>query len=291
MVIKNPSLEKISPEFGSSIAVKQYSDPNPNLKNPFWHFHPELELVYVKGGSGKRHIGNHISYYKNGGLIFIGSNLPHYGFTDRLTGNDSETVIQLGENFLGEAFFTIPEMEPIRQLFERAKVGITFLGETKLNIGERIEQLPKLNNFDRLLELLQILQSLALTKEYRLLNADGFKLEVEHQDNDRINIIYDYVRENFQGPIRLSEIAAEVALTVPGFCRYFKKISGKTFTKFVNEFRVVHATKLLSEETTSITEICFESGFNNFSHFNKVFKEVTKKSPSAYRKEITQVIS
>ncbi len=79
-------------------------------------------------------------------------------------------------------------------------------------------------------------------------------------------------------------------MTVPAFCRYFKKISRKTFTKFVNEFRVVHASKLLAETSMSITEVSFESGFNNFSHFNKSFKEFTGKSPSTYRKEFNSII-
>ncbi|MCB0845369.1 MAG: helix-turn-helix transcriptional regulator, partial [Bacteroidetes bacterium] len=92
-------------------------------------------------------------------------------------------------------------------------------------------------------------------------------------------------------PISLEEIAAEINMTVPAFCRYFKKLSGKTFTRFVNEFRVVHACKLLSEKPSSITEICYESGFNNFSHFNKIFKETTGKSPSAYRTELTRMVS
>ena len=78
-----PSLEKIEPNFGHSFALRKFEDINPNTL-PFWHFHPELEIVYVKHGSGKRHIGNHISYYSGGDLIFLGPNLPHYGFTDRL---------------------------------------------------------------------------------------------------------------------------------------------------------------------------------------------------------------
>jgi transcriptional regulator GlxA family with amidase domain len=75
-------------------------------------------------------------------------------------------------------------------------------------------------------------------------------------------------------------------MTTPSFCRYFKKITNKTFTTFVNEYRLVHASKLLAENTMSITEICFESGFNNFSHFNKSFKAFTGKSASHYRSEL-----
>jgi AraC-like DNA-binding protein len=287
---KKPALEKIIPEFGCSFAVKQYIDPTPNLRAPFWHFHPEIELVYVKGGSGKRHIGNHLSYYSDGELVLIGSMLPHYGFTDRLTANESETIIQLREDFLGPEFFGSHEMLSISQLFERARAGIAFRGATKWKVGNRIERLPALDNFARLVELLCILQDLAWSQEYDILNADGYTFEVTSADNDRVNAIYDHVRANFQRPIPLEEIAAEVNMTIPAFCRYFKKLSGKTFTRFVNEFRIVHACKLLSEMPSSITDICYESGFNNFSHFNRLFRKITGKSPSEYRSAFRQML-
>ena len=285
-----PVFEQVSPAFGSSFTIKQYFDSKKNLNAPFWHFHPEMELVYVNGGSGKRHIGHHLSYYSDGDLILIGSNLPHYGFTDRLTSNHSETVIQMKSDFLGAHFFELPEMGEIYQLFERAKGGISFYGQTKESIGLRLENLPKQGSFGRLLELLAILREMAISEEYKILNAKGFLLEVEQQDNDRANEIYNYVRDHFKEKITLKEIASKVNMTVPGFCRYFKKLSGKTFTRFVNEFRVVHACKLLLEEHSSITEICFESGFNNFSHFSRLFKDITDKSPSAYRKDAKMVL-
>ena len=98
------------------------------------------------------------------------------------------------------------------------------------------------------------------------------------------------IDDNFNQHISLDEIADLVSMTVPAFCRFFKKTTGKTFTKLVNEYRVVHATKLLSESQTSITDICFECGFNNFSHFNKLFKEFTGKSASKYRSEMLSLI-
>ena len=287
---RKPALEKVNPVFGSSFSVKHYTDPSPNVSRPFWHFHPEMELVYVKGGSGKRHIGNHISCYQNGDLILIGSMLPHSGFTNRLTGNESETVVQFREDFLGNDFFQQLELQDIHRLFSRARSGISFHGEAKRSIGARMEKLPTLDNFGRLIELLCLLQDMAWTDEYEILNAGGYTLEVENSDNDRINVIYDFVRTNFDRPIPLEEIAEIAAMTVPAFCRYFKRISGKTFTRFVNEFRIVHACKLLSEGNQTISNICLESGFNNFSHFNRLFKETTGNSPSEYRKQITQVL-
>ena len=287
---KKASLELIAPEVGTSIMVKQFLESCDLENNSFWHFHPELELVYVKGGNGKRHIGNHLSYYNDGDLVFIGSNLPHHGFTDRLTGNESETIIQMKSDFLGEGFFDIPEAKEIAKLFERAKFGISFIGNAKYDIGKKIEELPKYPPILRITKLIEILHDMSKTDEYELLNASGYSFEVILEDNDRPQIIYQYVRENFLEPIALETIAAEVNMQVPSFCRYFKKMSGKTFTRFVNEYRVVHACKLLNEKQISVTEASFQSGFNNFSHFTKVFKEIVGKSPSIYRREITQIV-
>jgi len=288
--VRKPALEKVLTEFGSSFSVKHYNEPSPNVKPPFWHFHPEIEMVYVKGGSGKRHIGNHLSYYQSGDLVLIGSMLPHTGFTDRLTGNESETIIQFNNDWFGDGFFGLEEMQDISKLLYRAKAGIAFHGQAKVDIGARMEKLVTLDNFAKVIELLCILQDMAWTEEYEILNADGYSFEVENTDNDRINVIYDYVQTHFQRVITLDEIAEIASMTVPSFCRYFKRISGKKFTRFVNEIRIVHACKLVTEQQLSITNISYESGFNNISHFNRIFKDVTKKSPSEYRKQFTTIL-
>jgi AraC-like DNA-binding protein len=291
MKTRKPTYEKISPEFGSSILVRKHKiDAYKGEVKPFWHFHPEIELVYVNKGKGKRHIGNHLSYFNNSQLLLLGSNLPHNGFIDRLTINGSETIVQFKPEFLGGYFFNIPEMERINKLLERAKGGILFGVKTKQKIGSKIEKLPEKEGFKKILVLLEILHGLAKSEDYTVLNADGFTFEAEPQDSAKIDIIFRHINENFQRHLSLDEIADKVSMTVPAFCRYFKKITGKTFTKLVNEYRVVHATKLLSESQLSITDICYECGFNNFSHFNKLFNEFTGKSASKYRSELKLIV-
>lgn len=289
MQSKQPKYEQIIPSFGTSLAVMQFLEPGQN-KNPLWHMHPEMELVYVNGGTGKRYIGNHQSYYQDGELIMIGPNLPHYGFTDRLTNNRSETIIQMREDFLGKDFFNVPEMSGIARLIARSKQGLVFNGKTKSEVGSLLEALPKKSPFDRIVALLEILKALSESEEYEILNAASASMEIEPQDQLRINQIYSFVKENFQRAIKLDEISDLVSMTKPAFCRYFKKLSGKTFTTFVNEYRLVHASKLLSETNMAITEICYECGFNNFSHFNKQFHRFTGKSASAYRNEQTRMV-
>lgn len=271
------------------MVVKQFLEPGQNT-TPLWHMHPELELVFVNGGTGKRYIGNHQSYYEHGDLMLIGPNLPHYGFTDRLTNNSSETIIQMREDFLGDNFFATPEMNSIGRLIARSKQGLIFHEGTKRTVGAKIEDLPKKGPFGRVILLLEILKDLSEAEDYQVLNAASSSIEIEPQDQVRINQIYSFVKENFQRSIKLEEIANLVSMTVPAFCRYFKRLSGKTFTKFVNEYRLVHASKLLAETNTSITEICYECGFNNFSHFNKRFQLFTGKSASAYRNEMTRIM-
>lgn len=289
MINKKPTLEKLSPSFGSSILVKQHTE-RADKNNAFWHFHPELELIYINRGQGKTHIGNHLSYFSNSQLILIGANLPHNGFTDRLTANGTETSVQFKSDFLGNDFINIPEMANVSALFDRAKKGIRFNMETKKEIGLKINNLLNFQGLARVLKFLEILDYLANTNDYTILNADGLVLETNPQDSDKINIIYKYVNANFKTHITLDEIADKVSMTVPAFCRYFKKTTGKTFTQLVNEYRVVHATKLLNESQMGIADICFECGFNNFSHFNKQFNDVTGKSASQYRKEIKHII-
>ena len=284
-----PTLKKITPSFGSSIIAVQKTKKR-KRRDAFWHFHPEVEMVYVNKGKGRRHIGNHLSYFNNSQLILIGSNLPHNGFTDRLTSKGKETLVQFHPQFLGDALNALPEMKNILQLLERAKKGILFKPEIKKIVGPKIEKLPKYVGIKSVTKLLEILELLALTNDYTLLNENGYVFETQPQDTNKIDKIYKYVNKNFQNHITLDQIAEEVSLTVPAFCRYFKKITGKTFTQFVNEYRVFYATKLLTESQSSITDICFECGFNNFSHFNKVFNEVVGKSASKYRSEIKSMV-
>ncbi|MEP7320352.1 MAG: AraC family transcriptional regulator [Saprospiraceae bacterium] len=285
-----PILEHIEPSYNQSFSFRVFEEAEPNLK-PFWHYHPEIELVFVKSGAAKRHIGNHVSYYKNGDLILLGPNLPHYGFTERLSGRRSEIVVQMKRDFLGERFFGLPESKSIEQLFIKAESGIVFHGETKKLIGIKLEEIANQEPFDRMIGILQVFKLLAASEEFEILHTNGPALVYKQQDNDKIERVYSHVKEHFKDTITLEEISDLVSMEVPSFCRYFKRVTGKTFTVFVNDFRVSHACKLLAETNMSVSEICFESGFNNSSHFNRLFKNITGKTPHAYREEVQHVLA
>ncbi|HKK80510.1 MAG TPA: AraC family transcriptional regulator [Phaeodactylibacter sp.] len=285
-----PILEKIEPVFGSSFTLRAFHESQ-DCNRPSWHFHPEYEIVYISNGRGKRHIGDHISYFEEGDLIFLGPNLPHFGFTEEVFEEHVEIVVQMKEDFLGKEFLSKPELQGVARLFQRSRQGLSFGGGMKHDVGQRLRGMLNMNNFDRLLALLSILQDMATTSDYEMLNASGFAVEVNAQDQDRMQIVYNYVQENFQGDVNLDRAAQLVSMTVPAFCRYFKKLTRKTFSQFVNEFRIAHACRLLGDEAQTIASVSFDSGFNNLSHFNRQFKHITGSSPREYRKSLKKVVS
>ncbi|HEV3249633.1 MAG TPA: helix-turn-helix transcriptional regulator, partial [Puia sp.] len=83
--------------------------------------------------------------------------------------------------------------------------------------------------------------------------------------------------------IDIKKVAALIHLTSAAFCRYFKKITHRTFTDFLNQYRINQAKKLLLHDK-NVTEACYESGFENLSYFNKTFKKVAGENPSHFRK-------
>lgn len=284
-----PKLQLVNPFVDSSIEVKAFAHPGQNVYD-HWHYHRVMELLYINKGSGKKYVGNDYSYFGSGELILIGPLLPHYCFIDPPKEGQVKYSIQMSEGFPGVSMLMMPEMQPLKVLLEKAAFGLSFHGKTKTNVGRKIENLLQQSPLEKFFRTLDILKDLALSDEYKVLNTSDFLIEVVPQDYARLQGIFNFVRKNFKRPISLDEAADIVSLTSPSFARYFKKVTGKTFTHFVNEYRLLHASKLLTESDMSITDVCFESGFNNFSHFNKEFKKYTGKSPSVYRGEIKKVV-
>jgi len=274
-------LETISSDEDSSFRILL----TPNLNDIFyWHFHPEYEIVYVEAPTGHRHIGDHISKYHNSDLALIGPNIPHLNFDYGARTTVDTVVVQMKEDFLGKDFFSLPEMTAIKELFDRARNGLAFYGDTKKWVGEKLKQLSSSSHFDQLITLLQVFQLLAASDETEWLNATPITSESVLKEQQRIHKIYHFIETNYQRPIDVNEVASFCQLTTAAFCRYFKKSTHYTFTDFLNQFRINQSKKILMQNKT-VTEACYESGFENLSHFNKTFKKFAGENPSAFKKK------
>ena len=274
------NLEQILPDADSSFRFLL----TPKLNEVFyWHFHPEIELVYVEAEKGIRHIGDHISTYECCDLALIGSYIPHLNFDYGVKATVETVVIQFPETYFEAGLTRIPELQKVVDLMERAKTGIAFTGETKRIAGVRLKKLQYMDRFHQFMELMSIFQFLAISDEYEDLEVRPISSQTILKQQERMHRIHQFVEMNFQKPIDTQQIAEEVNLTLPAFCRYFKKATKLTYTDFVNQYRVQYAKKLLIQDK-NVTETCFECGFESLSYFNRIFKKFAGESPSEFRK-------
>ncbi|HVS97490.1 MAG TPA: helix-turn-helix domain-containing protein [Puia sp.] len=256
----------------------------PRLRNRFfWHYHPEYELVYVEAITGIRHVGQHISSYNESDLVLIGPNIPHLNFDYGIETEYRQIVVQLKEDFLGDAFRQTPEFDRIRDLLARAYLGLSFGGETKKAVAEKLRRMQSLSHFDQLIRLLEVFQLLATSDDATELNHQDTSIKLFFDDKIRMGAIYNYIHAHYDRNPDVNTIAAEVHLSTPAFCRYFKKQTKMTFTDFVNQYRITQAKTLLLKGM-SVTEVCYDVGFESLSYFNRLFKKLVGENPSAFKK-------
>lgn len=273
-------LERILPDLGSSFRVL-YQNVMPEDFLWDFHYHPEIELLLVFDGIGRRHVGNHVSYYENGDLVLIGSNLPHSGFGYGALGKHEEIVIQFKKELIKESV----ESLKIMLLLERAQFGISFSQETKRDILADFRELVGLSPWGKYIWLLNILNKLADIEDYQLLNATQYQKRNFSKDQNRVSRIFDFVDKNYASEIDVKVVADLTNLTLPAFCNYFKKNLGVSFTDFLNEYRINQACILLAEGQ-SITDVAYKCGFNSLSYFSRIFKTYKKFSPTDFQRKV-----
>jgi AraC-like DNA-binding protein len=282
------SYEVLQPASGHSFLIRKFS------KIAFdapYHFHEEFELTYIVNGKGKRYVGSHMEDFSTGDLVLLGSNLPHCWKLEAETPDASAIVIQFSANFLGDEFFNKAELQGIKKLFHKSASGISFNSVTKNVVNRILRQMTEeKNNFKMLIGLLQILQHLAISNEYTLLDQQRSVAEQSRAEQERINPVFAYLVENFREQVSLNVASGIANMTPNAFCKYFKKITRKTFMETVIEYRLNYATQQLVQTDEPISKISFESGFGDVSHFYKMFKHKMHQSPLNYRKNFIRDI-
>lgn len=286
-----PAFEALNSTNLNSFLIRTFNESS--FSAPY-HFHPEFELTLILKGEGKRYIGSNMSAYEAGDLVMIGSNLPHCWKSENINKgelNASSLVIQFKDDFLGTDFLLRPEMASVLQLFNRSSFGIQFLNKTALQVKEALLLLAREEGpFRKLILFLQILHELSSSKEYILLDKKQSNFSHSSAERERINAVLAYIVDNFREDITLDEASAIAQMTTTAFCRYFKKITRKTFIETVTEYRLNYATQQLIQTDKSVSDICYESGFGDVSHFYKTFKQKKKFSPLHYRKRFMKEI-
>lgn len=259
----------------------------PHFRFPF-HFHEEYELVYIIKSFGKKFVGDSVEEFAPGDLSIFGSNLPHFYMSDPTFYKGNPTlyvnaiVIQFPVSYFPESELNRTEFSPIKKLLKSASSGLCFSSESTENAGKLLQEIMQVNGMERHLLFVKLMDYLGNSSSQSITSPDYTNV-MQDQHEPRMAKIYRFTTRNYNRKIPLEEVASVAGMNVSAFCRYFRQKSGKTFSQFVNQQRISYACKFLKHGNRTIANICHEAGFNNVSNFNRQFKNMTGKSPSAYR--------
>ncbi len=248
-----------------------------------WHFHPEYELTLITRGHGRRYIGDSIEEYTEGDLVMVGNSLPHTWQSDSLQKKDQQAVViqfphalfQIGDDLL-------KEFSNIMKLLHQSARGLHITASQSLL--DKIRELPNAQNLSRLMGLYEILDEIQTKAGIRILASENFNPSLADEDKRRFDKIHHFLQTNIEENITLEQVAKAHHMTKPTFNRFFKRNTGKTLIEYVNCLRIGNACALLIETNAAVTEIAYQTGYSNLSHFNRMFLRLRKMKPSEYRK-------
>jgi AraC-like DNA-binding protein len=271
-----------------SVRIKHIN--NNRLISSF-HFHDMCELVWIERSHGKRIVGDHIGNFEDDDLVLMGPKLPHIWQNDKSYEDNDDKAVKSTVIYFSIDFFSLLTDDQgvltlVEDLVSRAARGLAFEQDTCNRIRRILQEVENNDGFENIIAVVEIIKILAKAKDFKYLSSVSFKNQYDEKDNNRINKVYQFLMKNFHNDIHLNEVAELCNMTPNSFCRFFKIRTQKSLTQFINEIRVGHACKLLQSEDNAIADVCYASGFNNPTNFNKFFKAIKGMKPSEYRNRL-----
>jgi AraC-like DNA-binding protein/mannose-6-phosphate isomerase-like protein (cupin superfamily) len=248
-----------------------------------WHYHPELEITYILNGKGVRYVGNTIENFLEDDLVLLGPNVPHAWNNTADQSRVIAIVIYLKEEFIDKTWMQSIEFESVRKLLAAMGKGIKIDEQAAIRLKPKFIDLLNAPAFERLMILLQILHELSLNIQFRYLCEQEFTVDLNGNDKERINVVYNYIQTHYLQPISLADISSRLNMTEEYFSRFFSKTMKKPFFEFLNEYKINRACKLLIETDKQVSEVCYASGFESLPFFYRQFKKFKNCQPKNYR--------
>ena len=254
------------------------------------HCHEEFELNFIQNAkNAKRVVGDHIEEIGDLELALIGSNLQHAWFTHHCQSKEiKEITIQFHKDLFDEKFLRRNQLSFIKTMLDKSSRGILFSSATTEQLAPRISALVQKQGFDSVLELMSILHDLSTSRNMRILSDSSFNVSEKFTySSRRIEKAFEYMNQNFDKSITLTEVAKLSSMSEVSFSRFFKQRTGNTFIDSLNEIRLGHASRMLIETTQNISEVAYDCGFNNISNFNRIFKKKKGCTPKEFRESFS----
>jgi AraC-like DNA-binding protein len=257
-----------------------------------WHYHPEYELHLILESSGRMMIGDYIGPFEAGCLILTGPNLPHNWVSDlgtRKRIEERDMLVQFSPDF-ARSLPGFAELSNVRALLQESLYGVVFRGNAREQGARLLCEIGKATGVHRLTLFLELMDTLSRVKsERRILSHCAPEIGVHTAMSKRLQTAIAHVYDSYTETLRLADVARIVEMEPSTFSRFFKKQTGHTFARFVNQLRVNHACRHLAATDKTITEVCFEAGFNNTANFNRQFFAFCGETPSSYRSKAREI--
>ena len=251
------------------------------------HNHKEIQITLIIKGEGTSICGDYIGNFNAVELYIIGKNQSHVFrnnkdyYTKEGAGSHAISLFFDKDSF-GVHFFELPEVELLQSFLNRTQRGMKFSNKVTNKIKSIILSIEKQKGINRIIQLLKILQILSETKEYIYLSSANEVKNYDDREGRRINEIFQFTMKEYYRDITLEEVSSIANMSKNAFCRFFKQRTRKTYVKFLNEIRISNACKALTNNDLTISQVCYQNGFNNLSNFNRNFKKIQGCSPSQY---------
>ena len=287
-----PDLEVVQIRRGESFAAWSHGYPYHTVR---WHFHPEYELHLVVCTSGRYFVGDFIGEFEPGNLVLTGPNLPHNWVSDVPQGSHIPLrgrIIQFSETFISDATKVMPELAAIGPVLESSRRGVLFGDAVSRQVWPMMDELMDAQGVRRLELFMMIAGALGRAQGSKTLASASYLPDPSGYMSAGINQALAYIRENLTKPFDESDLAAIAGQTTGGFSRAFRRHTGMSLVQYVKRLRINLACQILmSDGAASITDVCFEVGFNNVSNFNRQFLAEKGMPPSRFRRLLADNIN
>ena len=254
------------------------------------HCHDIMELNFVENAAGARRVvGDSSEVIGDCDLVLItSSDLEHVWEQHECKSDDiHEVTVQFYIHFEDEhtPFRTNP-YKSIYQMMMRAKRGLAFRMSAIMTIYPRLVNLASIDDkFLMAHELMYILHELSKFDDaYELASSTFAKVDVSSESR-RVLKVKDFINTHINDELRLEQLANLVNMTPTAFSRFFKLRTGKTLSEYIVDIRLGHAARLLLDTNDSVSEICWNCGFNTLSNFNRLFRKRKGCSPTEFREK------
>ena len=254
------------------------------------HIHDVLELNFVANAAGARRVvGDSSEVIDNLDLVLITSpDLEHVWEQYECKSEDiHEVTVQFRLNFdLDTSSFRFSSYKSIYDMLIRAQRGLSFPPEAIMLVYHRLARLSSIEEgFIAVQEFFSILYELSKFDDARELASSSFaKVEVV-SESKRILKVKNYIDEHYKDDLSLEQLADLVGMTPTAFSRYFKQRTAKNISEYIVDIRLGHAARLLVDTSDSVSEICWATGFNTLSNFNRLFRKRKGCSPTEFREK------